>query len=41
MGKVISESLAPPDDPMLTGGVETFSVRRSPPLPPVNVEEQE
>ena len=29
MGKIISRGLAPRDDPMFTGGVETFSVRKS------------
>jgi hypothetical protein len=28
MGKIISEGLAPPDDPMFSGGLETFSVRK-------------
>jgi hypothetical protein len=27
MGKVISRRLLPPDDPMFSGGLETFSVR--------------
>jgi hypothetical protein len=27
MGKIISEGLVPPDDPMFSGGLETFSVR--------------
>jgi hypothetical protein len=28
MGKVISRRLLPPDDPMFSGGLETFSVRK-------------
>jgi hypothetical protein len=40
MGKVISKSLAQPDDPIFSGGVQTFSVRRSPPSPPVDVKEE-
>lgn len=28
MGKIISSGLAKPDDPMFTGGVETFVVRK-------------
>jgi hypothetical protein len=31
MGTIISEGLAEPDDPMFTGRVETFSVRRPKP----------
>jgi hypothetical protein len=27
MGKIISRGLASPDDPMFSGGLETFSVR--------------
>jgi len=33
MGTIISEGLAEPDDPMFTGRVEAFSVRR--PKPPL------
>jgi hypothetical protein len=29
MGRIISEGLAQPDDPMFTGRVETFSVRKA------------
>ena len=32
MGRIISEGLASPDDPMFNGGVQTFSIRR--PRPP-------
>jgi hypothetical protein len=28
MGKIISRGLALPDDPMFSGGLETFSVRK-------------
>jgi hypothetical protein len=28
MGKIISRGLLPPDDPMFSGGLETFSVRK-------------
>jgi hypothetical protein len=28
MGKVISEGLLPPDDPIFSGGVQTFFIRR-------------
>jgi hypothetical protein len=40
MVKIISEGLAQPDDPIFSGGVQTFSVRWSPPSPPVDVEEE-
>ena len=31
MGKLISEGLLPPDDPIFSGGLETFSIRRPKP----------
>ena len=33
MGKIISERLAQPDDPIFTGGVEIFAVRKAQPNP--------
>jgi hypothetical protein len=37
MGTIISEGMAQPDDPMFTGGVKTFTVRKPKPLSSVTV----
>lgn len=46
MAKHLGERLLPPDDPIFSGGVQTFSVRRPPPpqveepTPPEDSEEE-